>query len=175
MAGKNLPSTSQDGSLPKLSNKRKAWLALYLDMDNSATFFNGSACTRQVYNVTDNKPNVVSAMSAKLLSIVRPYIDVWLNDLCFTEDFIKAKIFRLMNAKETKLAQHLGKFTDSCEVEALDIQLKAASLAADVKGMKKNVESGGVKAIFNLNFGSGARSFSATVPGSVPALPDLED
>ena len=48
------------------------------------------------------------------------------------ESVVEKKLVPLMNAVETKFAQHEGKFTDRVEVDALAIQLGATRTALEL-------------------------------------------
>jgi len=137
---------------PKLTAKRRKWLDHYLNYFDSKTFFNAMECTRIAYNPKSN--GTCRSMSWEIREILTPYIDHWLDKTAFTDDFIKAKLFSLMNAKKIKYFAHQGRIKDMIEVEALDIQAKATDMACKVKGLYKDTHVG-VRPVFNINFGSG--------------------
>jgi len=139
------------GILPNLTHKRRAFLSLYLDMDQKDYFFNALATVKRVFNPSTD--GAARSMSWEYVEILKPWIEQYLNDLYFTDEYIKSKVVTLMNARETKFFAYQGEVQETREVDALDIQFKAVNLAADIKGMKKNqVQTS--PAILSLNFGS---------------------
>jgi len=147
------------GILPNLNPKRKYFLRLYLDINDKEHFFNATQCVRTVYNPRTH--DSARSMAYEYLIILSPWIEQYLNDLQFTEEYIKARVLTLMHAKKTKFFSYKGEVTDSREVEALDVQLKACILASEIKGMKKTKDTP-PQAVFNISFGDMDVSFSGS-------------
>lgn len=145
------------GILPNLTKKRRAFLSMYLDMNNKTHFFNALQCVKTCFN--PKKSGTARAMAWEYQEILSPWIEQFLNDLQFTDEYIKARVLTLMHAKQTKFFSYQGKVCDSREIEALDVQLKATILASEIKGMKKTKDIP-PQAVFNINFGDMDVSFS---------------
>lgn len=150
------------GILPNLTNKRRFFLRLYLDINDKKHFFNATECVRTVFNPRTHAS--ARSMAYEYLIILRPWIDEYLNQLQFTDEYIKSRVLTLMHAKKTKYFSYKGEVTDQREVEALDVQLKATILASEIKGMKRTKDAPPA-AVFNISFGDMDVQF-AGVPGA---------
>ncbi len=80
-------------------------------------------------------PQNARIAASKLSKKLYPIIRQWLDEAGLTENHLKFKLIRLLDAKETKFFSHEGKVTDQRGVEALGIQIKALELAMKAKGM----------------------------------------
>lgn len=146
------------GILPKLTPKRRAFLAHYLNMKDKQHFFNAYQCVKTCFNPKTDAS--ARAMAWENQEILRPWIEQFLNDLQFTDEYIKSRVLTLMHAKKTKFFSYKGEVVESREVEALDVQLKACILASEIKGMKRSKDTP-PQAVFNINFGDMEVSFSS--------------
>lgn len=73
--------------------------------------------------------------ACNLLKKLYPIIKQLLDDAGLTENHLKFRLIRLLDAKETKFFSHEGKVTDKRDVNALGIQIKALELAMKARGM----------------------------------------
>jgi hypothetical protein len=68
-----------------------------------------------------------------------------------SDNTLKIKLLKLLEAKETKFFQYQGEVTDQREVEASEIQLKTLDMILKIKGMyaskKRELTGKGGKAV----------------------------
>jgi hypothetical protein len=147
----NMKKITDDTKTPKLTGKQRKFLNLYLDYDNPKTFFNALACTR-IVSSSDN-PGTLRKQSYQFTEKTRIHIDYWIENSALSDEALKSKLYSLMNAKQTKFFAYQGKIVDQREVEALDIQIRAASLVSEIKGLKKS-PANPVKVEFYMDFGT---------------------
>jgi hypothetical protein len=147
------------GILPNLTPKRRHFLRLYLDINDKKHFFNALQSVQTAFNPRSHAS--ARSMAWEYSEMLRPWIEQYLNDLQFTDEYIKSRVLTLMNAKKTKFFSYQGQVTAQREVEALDVQLKACVLASEIKGMKRTKDTP-PQAVFNINFGDMEVSFSGS-------------
>jgi len=104
----------------------------FLDLLFGEANFNASRAYELAFRTRHESARVGGC---NLLKKLYPIIKQWLEDEGLTENRLKFKLLRLLDAKETKFFAHEGKVTDKREVEALGIQVKALELAMKTKGM----------------------------------------
>jgi len=124
---------TQKKKTPK-PNKLNAWFRAFIDETNPSTFMNqtGSAKAANYKCSTEASFANVGLQNFRKLE---DRIKKWLDEVGLSENELKTKLVKLMDAKETKFFQFQGEVTDSREIEALEVQRKTLDMAMKVRGM----------------------------------------
>ena len=116
------------GNSNTLTLKQRKWLNSYLICFNKA-----QAARDAEYKCKDD--NCYARIGSENYIKLYPHIEKWLAEEGLSDDRIKAKIAKGLEAKETKFFAFQGQIIDQVEVEALGIQVKYTDMAAKVKGL----------------------------------------
>lgn len=123
-----------EGIYKELVGKQRAWLRAYLDETNPKTFLNNTGSAEAAGYKAEKRESLSTAGSQNYRKL-QDRIELWLDEVGFSDAALKRKTLQLMSAKETKFFQHEGFVVDQKEVEALGIQTKALDMANKVKGL----------------------------------------
>ena len=115
-------------------NKLNAWLRAYTDQTNPETFLNKTASARAAgYRCTTNES--FRSVGYQNFTKLHYRVEKWFDDIGMSDNSLKIKLLKLLEAKETKFFQYQGEVTDQREVEASEIQLKTLDMILKIKGM----------------------------------------
>ena len=115
-------------TIDELTPKQRKWLNSYLDC------FDQTKASRDAGYKCKNE-NGFQVIGHQNYLKLKPIVEKWLAEEGLSDDRIKAKIAKGLEAKETKFFADKGKITDQVEVEAHGIQVKYTDMAAKVKGI----------------------------------------
>ena len=115
-------------------SKRDVWFSHFIDSTNKRTFLNRQESARAAWYKTKSDHSLRSIGSQNFIKLADK-INSWLDDAGLSENALKIKLLRLLEAKETKFFQHEGIVTDQREVEAIETQRRSLDMAFKLKGM----------------------------------------
>ena len=118
----------------KLTEKQRAWLFSYLDKNNEKTYMNSTQSAAAAGYRGDFMSLANIGKANRNSSVLRPFIDQYLDDTGLSNDALDAKMKALIDAKETKFFSKDGVITDQVEVEALEVQRRTLDMANKLKG-----------------------------------------
>jgi hypothetical protein len=116
-----------------LEFKKRRWLELYLDQDNPFTFFNATQAVKTAGFIYSND-QCYSQMGINLKHAYAPTIRKWLDRIGLSDNALRQKLYKLLNATETKFFSYEGEVVEERDVEALGIQVKALDMAFKLRG-----------------------------------------
>ena len=134
-----MPTRAKIKSASPVSPKRLAWFKWYTNENCPETFLNASAAARKVYNSrgkTEEQRNLsYGSIGSENLQILAKQLAAWFEEEGLCKNYVRKKVRKLAEAKETKFFAHQGEIISQVEVEALETQRKTVDMIAKIHGM----------------------------------------